>query len=1150
MPLWRVDYTAVGDPALFSQFLSDNPDFKITKIIKERATKSDTIEKQLRTDEEEINAINAMSNKTHQTIATKYQKEYRPYLQKTFGGEVVFEDGGKRLTIDMEKYFKDPKKLWLPAYQRKPEYSKIMEIEETIRSVMSKQWTPEFGRFTIGQHIAWLQDYLVQNYPRQKQFIYQKISELITKHNVNDDFSAEVKKNREASMASAKKRWDKYKQPNKIDTLIELTPDTNSLLWPISLKEYMQIGKIPTEALGQYYEKFFKRLNNAFKERPWSVDTRNLSIEIDNLVEHDLMTNRDADKYKNMVSLMAQKRQWGVPKFQTKPWYWDDDRFKEQPIKIPWKKQMETPEPMKSWDEEIIGQSFTKDERYTFDFEYWDGRKVYKFRSPEGEILAEVTVKNWKIIDYNSDVDYEVNPRISYDPKDYRDNDMSWARFQTKDVISKQAEKYLTEWTYWAKNKSPLNQPKLTKEIEQELSKFKPKQPVKLYRAQKKWDKNQRLTSWTYDKDMAYAMIWIPEADFWPKMDWHEVITKKIHPDEILVDFTMLPKMKEEYINEVIVKPMQKQWVPKFQVKWSEWWQKAIPLSKVDNALIAEARKYKSADEFIEWYKTSKIKVFEDNVEEIGNIQTIRHDLHSYDPEYFYKSWSWEFWEYEKMIDKLTDNLDQVNILWDEKEYVKKIQALKNRIEDLDTDYMWYDEWELLTTISKWTEIKEKINDLIEEYLNKIEEKYVSEWLKHYSDIVEQLRDRTGSFAPSWRKRARWLLWEWSQNTSTIKKFTEKVNDTKLKQIREEAYKTKQQPLSKTIPQEANAWVPKFQVKNKAQSYFQEKLKQWLAEAKKDWDIADFSESRPKAIDGRMWYRIPWWGGWWGWLMSTPMGDGMYVWFDKKSVATFYWDYELPVEKNMERVKTYDLSSIKWLAENELPKDMRRNGNAFRKMTEKEQKKLAQRRKDYALQNWYDGILYYDPYTDNLIEGVVFKPVKEMDGLPKLQAKDVWVLKLKTKKTNTVGIPKSKQEFVEKYNAYPDWIWVWLKQMKPHALIKFEELFPSEWDNRKDVEEMEWSKQITDTYADNWRMKEMDPVLVTFRDWRRYVEDWHHRMLSIIKYATKKWKSPNRMKVPVYFSDTTLWELREDTHKSGMTQLLMNVEDIELKIRI
>jgi hypothetical protein len=42
---------------------------------------------------------------------------------------------------------------------------------------------------------------------------------------------------------------------------------------------------------------------------------------------------------------------------------------------------------------------------------------------------------------------------------------------------------------------------------------------------------------------------------------------------------------------------------------------------------------------------------------------------------------------------------------------------------------------------------------------------------------------------------------------------------------------------------------------------------------------------------------------------------------------------------------------VNWITESELPEELRWDGATFWKMTKKEQEKLAQKRKEYALKN-------------------------------------------------------------------------------------------------------------------------------------------------------------------------------------------------------
>ena len=106
-------------------------------------------------------------------------------------------------------------------------------------------------------------------------------------------------------------------------------------------------------------------------------------------------------------------------------------------------------------------------------------------------------------------------------------------------AISDSAKKFLDDWT-WTKNKAIL-----TPEIEKELSKYKPTESVLLYRAEE-IGTQKPLQSWTYEKGFAETIV-----DENPNK--YKLISKKVNPEDILVDFTKLPNA-EDYINEVIVK--------------------------------------------------------------------------------------------------------------------------------------------------------------------------------------------------------------------------------------------------------------------------------------------------------------------------------------------------------------------------------------------------------------------------------------------------------------------------------------------------------------------------------------------------------------------------------------------------------------------
>jgi len=182
--------------------------------------------------------------------------------------------------------------------------------------------------------------------------------------------------------------------------------------------------------------------------------------------------------------------------------------------------------------------------------------------------------------------------------------------------------------------------------------------------------------------------------------------------------------------------------------------------------LWTEAKKYDNADDFIEWYKSERVEVFVDNIENIHNIQLLHHNLNAYNVDRFYSTWWAWFGVYKEMLDRLMNTLNRMDIFLEEWVCYK----IRRIIDLLDIDN--YTE-----TCIEWTEIKEKINDIIEEYLDRIEEKYVWEGLVWYSDEVETLRARSGSFSPSGQQRARSILYDVNIDDSILREIREEEND-------------------------------------------------------------------------------------------------------------------------------------------------------------------------------------------------------------------------------------------------------------------------------------------------------------------------------------------------------------------------------------
>jgi hypothetical protein len=120
---------------------------------------------------------------------------------------------------------------------------------------------------------------------------------------------------------------------------------------------------------------------------------------------------------------------------------------------------------------------------------------------------------------------------------------------------STQVESFIKRWTAYDNmlNKGGKNlytydrlKNEITPEIYKELSKYKPKEPIELYRFQKKGIETPILSSWSKDKQWVMDMAELPEMEF---------IKKTFSPNEILVDIEKIPSKTElTDIGEVIVK--------------------------------------------------------------------------------------------------------------------------------------------------------------------------------------------------------------------------------------------------------------------------------------------------------------------------------------------------------------------------------------------------------------------------------------------------------------------------------------------------------------------------------------------------------------------------------------------------------------------
>ena len=110
-------------------------------------------------------------------------------------------------------------------------------------------------------------------------------------------------------------------------------------------------------------------------------------------------------------------------------------------------------------------------------------------------------------------------------------------------VPSKKLLNWVDQWT-WDKQK-----PNLTAALRKEMSCYRPTNPVLLYRSQHITSKPQPYQSWSHDKDMVKAMTF----DF-AERGKSMMMTRYVKPEEILMDFTLLPKKyRGDLLNEVLV---------------------------------------------------------------------------------------------------------------------------------------------------------------------------------------------------------------------------------------------------------------------------------------------------------------------------------------------------------------------------------------------------------------------------------------------------------------------------------------------------------------------------------------------------------------------------------------------------------------------
>lgn len=247
-----------------------------------------------------------------------------------------------------------------------------------------------------------------------------------------------------------------------------------------------------------------------------------------------------------------------------------------------------------------------------------------------------------------------------------------------------------------------------------------------------------------------------------------------------------------------------------------------------DSALIEEARKYESIDEFIASKQQDMFDKLSYHDAEIRNIQSDRHSIHATSEESIYNWRSNLFSE----VNDIADKLDEIDILWNEGDYANKIRnalddemptkidldfdddysELKNLAEEWDIDYSEvrkYEEKHMIDSIREINKQKEKVNSIIEEYLSELDRKYdeLELWNWEYNDNTsfwDIYSRKQWSFSPSGFARARSILWTDSNNTAKAKQYDSKISF--LKEVYEQAH-SESKPTVKRSADVNSEWV-------------------------------------------------------------------------------------------------------------------------------------------------------------------------------------------------------------------------------------------------------------------------------------------------------------------------------------------------------
>lgn len=198
------------------------------------------------------------------------------------------------------------KSEWLPEkkYMKSTDREVFDKIQKHIDSALKLEWT----RFDAWQKLAWIHDYLLDQYPQYKDVIDNKILETIVEKDIKykkpaDTF--EMIQNKKAHQKRQNEMWDKYKWADNPQTLLNLTPTYDDVLDVNTIKSYIELWKdVSKNDIVKYYDKFYKRMsenaNNV--QLDWVIE------DINRAVDHWFMPIENAQKYKNMIKYIRDSK--------------------------------------------------------------------------------------------------------------------------------------------------------------------------------------------------------------------------------------------------------------------------------------------------------------------------------------------------------------------------------------------------------------------------------------------------------------------------------------------------------------------------------------------------------------------------------------------------------------------------------------------------------------------------------------------------------------------------------------------------------------------------------------------------------------------------------------------------------------------------